>query len=90
MAINTLFDSFNQFKVDHELHMKQHTLASLMKDLQITKGILKKKRIIVDANVAEADSSKAKPKGKAKKNKDSKALVPNKKKMKKNVQKPKL
>ena len=29
MAINTLFDSFNQFKVDHELHMKQHTLASL-------------------------------------------------------------
>ena len=33
-----------------------------MKDLQITEVILKKKGITTEANVAEADSSKTKPK----------------------------
>ena len=75
--------------MDYELHSKQYTLTSLMKDLQISKGILKKKGITAETNIAKADSLKAKPKVKAKKNKDSKAPVPKKKKIKKKVQKPK-
>ena len=62
MVMNTLSHSFNQFSVDYELHLKQYTLTSLMKDLQITEVILKKKGITTEANVAEADSSKTKPK----------------------------
>ena len=43
IVMNILSDSFNQFNVDYELHPKQYTLTSLMKDLKITEGILKKK-----------------------------------------------
>ena len=46
-----------------------------MNDLQITKGILKKKGMTIEVNVAEGDSSKAKPKGKTKKNTDSRHQV---------------
>ena len=86
IVMNTLFDSFNQCRLDYELHPKQYTLISLVKVLQIIEGILKKKRITTEDNVAEADSLKAKPKGKAKKNRGAKAPMPKKKKK---VQNPK-
>ena len=59
-----------------------------MKDLQITEGILKKKKITDEANVTKVGSLKAKPKGKANKNnKNPNAFAPKKKNKK--VQKPK-
>ncbi|PON40121.1 hypothetical protein PanWU01x14_299730, partial [Parasponia andersonii] len=38
MVLNTLSDTFNQFKIDHEIRQKDYTLTVLMKDLQITEN----------------------------------------------------
>ena len=43
MVLNTLLDTFSQFKIDYELNKKDYTLAALMKDLQITENIIKTK-----------------------------------------------
>ena len=43
IVLNTLSDTFAQFKIDYELNKKYYTLAALMKDFQITENILKKK-----------------------------------------------
>ncbi|PON73605.1 hypothetical protein PanWU01x14_057870, partial [Parasponia andersonii] len=65
MVLNTLSDTFNQFKIDHEIRRKDYTLTGLMKDLQITENILKKNKSgLAEANVAQASSSKPKSKGK--------------------------
>ena len=61
MILNTLSDTFNQFKIDHEICRKDYTLTGLMKDLQITENILKKNKSgFTEANVAETSSSKPK------------------------------
>ncbi|PON81075.1 Zinc finger, CCHC-type, partial [Trema orientale] len=87
MILNTLSDTFNQFKIDHEIHRKDYTLTCLMKDLQITEDILKKNRSgSAEANVAQASSSKPKSKDKGKRKKKTPAsLSPKKKKTKKNA-----
>ena len=66
MVLNTLSDTLALFKINYELNKKNCTLAALMKDLQITKNILKKKNSIsLEANRAEGPSS-FKPNTKAK------------------------
>ena len=75
MVWNTLLDTFAQFKIDYELNQKDYSLVALMKDLQITENILKKKNSVsLEANMAEGPSSSkpnAKAKGKNKKKKGS-------------------
>ena len=54
IVLNTLSDTFSQFKIDYELNKKDYTLAALMKDLQIIENILKKKNSVpLEANMAE-------------------------------------
>ncbi|PON32923.1 hypothetical protein PanWU01x14_357100 [Parasponia andersonii] len=87
MVLNTLLKTFNQFKINHEILYKNYTLSSLMKDLQITKNILKKnKSESIEANIAQASSSKPKSKGKGKRKKKTPiSLTPKKTKTKKDV-----
>ena len=73
--LNILSYSFNQFQVGYKLNPKDNTLIGLMKDRQSTKGILRKKRMIVESNVVEEIYSKAKPKGKVNKNKTLDVLL---------------
>ncbi|PON40363.1 hypothetical protein PanWU01x14_297960, partial [Parasponia andersonii] len=87
MVLNTLSDTFNKFKIDHEICRKNYTLTNLVKDLQITENILKKNKSgSTEANVAQASSSKPKLKGKGKgKKKTPASLTPKKKKTKKDA-----
>ena len=73
--LNILSYSFNQFQVGYKLNPKDNTLIGLMKDRQSTKGILRKKMMIVESNVVEEIYSKAKPKGKVNKNKTLDVLL---------------
>ena len=58
MVLNTLSDTFARFKIDYEPNKKDYTLATLMKDLQITKNILKKKNSIsLEAKLVDGHSS---------------------------------
>ena len=90
MVLNTLSDTFAQFKIDYELNKKDYTLAALMKDLQITENILKKKNSVsLEANMVEGPSSskpnmKAKGKNKKKK-KGYESIVAKKKNFKKST-----
>ena len=76
MVLNTLSDTFAQFKIDYELNKKDYSLVASMKDLQIADNILKKKTSIsLEANVTDGPfSSKpnAKANGKNKKKKKKK------------------
>ena len=90
MVLNTLSDTFAQFKIDYELNKKDYTLATLMKDLQIIENILKKKNsVFLEANMVQGPSSskanvKAKGKNKKKKN-GSGSTTPKKKNFKKSA-----
>lgn len=63
IVLESLPDSFNQFKLNYSMNKLTYTLAGLMSSLQTAEGIVKGKSI---QNV-EASSSKPKPKGKGKK-----------------------
>ena len=53
MVLNLLSDTFAQFKIDYELNKKDYILIALMKDLQITENILKKKNLVsLEVNMA--------------------------------------
>ncbi|PON31729.1 hypothetical protein PanWU01x14_367410, partial [Parasponia andersonii] len=45
IVLNALSYTFNQFKIDHDIHRKDYTLIGLMKDLQIIENILKKNKL---------------------------------------------
>ena len=82
MVLNTLSDTLALFKIDYELNKKDCTLAALMKDLQITKNILKKK------NSTSLDSFKPNTKAKGKNNNNNKgsgSMRPEKKNFKKSI-----
>ena len=44
MIVNSLSDSFDQFKLDYTLNKKEYTLQGLMQDIQSTKKILLKSK----------------------------------------------
>ena len=87
IVLNMLSDTFAQFKINYELNKKYYTVTVLMKDLQITENILKKKNSVsLEANMAEGPSS-SKPNAKAKgkdnnKKKRSGSTTPKKKSFK--------
>lgn len=61
MIMNTLSDSFAQFKINYELNKKEYTLAGLMNDLQVAKNILLKKKHD-ESNIVEANFFGSAPK----------------------------
>ena len=66
MVLNTLSDTFSQFKIDYELTKKDYTLTALTNDLQIIENIfMKKNSISLEASMAKGPSS-SKPNVKAK------------------------
>ena len=62
MIIQSLLESFKEFKLNYNMNKKIYTFSELMKELVVAEGILVKAD--VDTNMAEASSSKPKLKGK--------------------------
>ena len=62
MIIQSLLESFKEFKLNYNMNKKIYTFSKLMKELVVAEGILVKAD--VDTNMAEASSSKPKLKGK--------------------------
>ena len=69
MILQSLLESFKEFKLNYNINKKIYTLSELMNELVVAKGILG--IASVNTNMAEASSSKPKSKGKGgKKKKD--------------------
>ena len=68
MILQSLPESFKEFRLNYNMNKKIYTLFELMNELVATKGILG--TASVDTNMAEASSSKPKSKGKGGKKKD--------------------
>ena len=86
MVLNTLTDTFAQFKINYELNKKDYILTTLIKDLQVIENILKKKNLVsLEANMVEGPSS-SKPNAKEKRKNKKKGCgskAPKKKSFKK-------
>ena len=70
MILQSLPESFKEFKLNYNTNKKIYTLSELMNELVATEGILGTSS--VDANMAEAFTSQPKSKGKGKKKKKKK------------------
>ena len=69
MILQSLLESFKEFKLNYNINKKIYTLSELMNELVVAKGILG--IASVNTNMAKASSSKPKLKGKGgKKKKD--------------------
>ena len=69
LILQSLLESFKEFKLNYNMNKKIYTLSELMNKLVVAEGILG--TACIDANMAEAFSSKPKSKGKGgKKKKD--------------------
>uniref|UniRef100_A0A5B6ZQ14 Uncharacterized protein n=1 Tax=Davidia involucrata TaxID=16924 RepID=A0A5B6ZQ14_DAVIN len=66
IILESLPDSFNQFKLNYNMNKMNLTLAKLLSSLQAAEGIIKSHP---SAHVAEGSSSKPNPKGKGKEKK---------------------
>ena len=62
MIIQSLLESFKEFRLNYNMNKKIYTFSELMNELVVAEGILVKAD--VDTNMAEASSSKPKSKGK--------------------------
>ncbi|XP_057485854.1 uncharacterized protein LOC130772132 [Actinidia eriantha] len=62
IILQSLPDSFNQFRLNYLMNKNHYTLSKLMNELQATKGIIKSKKHVL--MVSTRGSSKLKPKGK--------------------------
>ena len=62
MIIQSLPESFKEFRLNYNMNKKIYTFSELMNELVVAEGILVKAD--VDTNMAEASSSKPKSKGK--------------------------
>ena len=69
MLLETLPDSFNQFKLNYNMNKMTLSLPELMKKLQAAEGILRAKGSI---HIAKVGTSLGKPKGKNQKKKNNK------------------
>ena len=67
MILQSLPESFKEFKLNYNMNKKIYTLSELMNELVATEGILDTSS--VDANMVETSTSQPKSKGKGKKNK---------------------
>ena len=67
MILQSLPKSFKEFRLNYNMNKKVYTLAELMNELVVAKGILGTSN--VDADMAETSTSQPKSKGKGKKKK---------------------
>ena len=67
MILQSLLESFKEFKLNYNMNKKDYTLSELMNEQVAAKGILGTSS--VDANMAETSTSPPKLKGKGKKKK---------------------
>ena len=67
MILQSLPESFMEFRLNYNINKKIYTLSKLMNELVVVEGILVTSS--VDANMVEAFSSQSKSKGKGKKKK---------------------
>ena len=65
MILQSLLESFKEFRLNYNMNKKIYSLSELMNELVATEGILVTSS--VDANMAEASTSQPKSKGKGKK-----------------------
>ena len=65
MILQSLPESFKEFRLNYNMNKKVYTLSELMNELVAAKGILGTSN--VDANMAETSTSQPKSKGKGKK-----------------------
>ena len=70
MILQSLPESFKEFKLNYNMNKKVYTLSELMNELVATEGILGTSN--VNANMAETSTSQPKSKGKGKKKKKKK------------------
>ena len=68
MILQSLPESFKEFKLNYNMNKKIYSLSELMNELVAAEDILGTSN--VDANMAEASTSQPKSKGKGKKKKD--------------------
>ncbi|XP_075095296.1 uncharacterized protein LOC142173574 [Nicotiana tabacum] len=74
MVMQTLPDSFQQFRLNYNMNKMNLSLAKLLNELQVEKSIIKQQAPVVALNVEKASVSKSK--GGKKKKKAQKVLVP--------------
>ena len=67
MILQSLPESFKEFRINYNMNKKIYTLSELINELVAVEGILGTSN--VDANMAEASTSQLKSKGKGKKKK---------------------
>ena len=67
MIVQSLSESFKEFKLNYNINKKIYSLSELMNELVAAEGILGTSSI--DANMAETSTSQPKSKGKGKKKK---------------------
>ena len=67
MILQSLPESFKEFRLNYNMNKKIYSLSELMNELVAAEGILRTSS--VDANMAEASTSQLKSKGKGKKKK---------------------
>ena len=65
MILQSLLESFKEFRLNYNMNKKVHPLSELMNELVVAEGILSTSS--VDANMAEVSTSQPKSKGKGKK-----------------------
>ena len=70
MILQSLPESFKEFRLNYNMNKKIYSLSELMNELVVAEGILGTSN--VDANMAEASTSQPKSKGKGKKKKKKK------------------
>ncbi|XP_018622726.1 uncharacterized protein [Nicotiana tomentosiformis] len=74
MVLQTLPDSFQQFRLNYNMNKMDLSLAKLLNELQAAESIIKQQAPIVALNVEKASVSKSK--GDKKKKKAQKVLAP--------------
>ncbi|XP_019244524.1 PREDICTED: uncharacterized protein LOC109224397 [Nicotiana attenuata] len=74
MVLQTLPDSFQQFRLNYNMNKMDLSLAKLLNELQVAESIIKQQAPVVALNVSKPSISKSK--GKKKKKKAQKVLAP--------------
>ncbi|XP_065622847.1 uncharacterized protein LOC136064703 [Quercus suber] len=68
MILQSLLESFKEFRLNYNMNKKVYTLSELMNELVVAKGILGTSRVY--ANMVEASTSQPKSKGKEEEEKE--------------------
>ena len=73
MLLQSLLESFKEFRLNCNMNKKIYSLSELMNEVVVAEGILGTSSI--DANMAEASTSQPKSNGKGKKKKKKKEFT---------------